>query len=116
MLQALHGPEHHPQSDQLRIMTYNLLADKLVCSALALAILRRLVVLTANMCGIGQALEHARELYHAIHPSLLSWEYRLPSILRELEAHRADIMCLQEVDHPKDLQPALSLLGYDPTA
>ena len=64
----------------------------------------------------GQALEHARELYYAIHPSLLSWEYRLPSLLRELEAHGADIMCLQEVDHAEDLQRELGHLGYGPAA
>ena len=62
--------------------------------------------------GVGQALEHASELYYAIHPSLLSWVYRLPSILRELEAQGADIMCLQEVDHAEDLQRELGLLGY----
>ena len=49
-------------------------------------------------------------------PHLLAWEYRLPSLLAEIAGHRADLLCLQEVDHPEQLQPELARLGCSPVA
>uniref|UniRef100_A0A8C6TQE6 Angel homolog 2 (Drosophila) n=2 Tax=Neogobius melanostomus TaxID=47308 RepID=A0A8C6TQE6_9GOBI len=54
-------------------------------------------------------------LYRHCDPLVLLWEYRLPRILREIQAHDADILCLQEVqeDHfIRQIRPALEALGY----
>ena len=53
-------------------------------------------------------------MYRAVHPTLLSWQYRMPALLRELEALQSDIMCLQEVEHLDDMQHELSRLGCLP--
>lgn len=54
-------------------------------------------------------------LYQHCPPEVLSWDYRLPRLLREIQAHNADILCLQEVqeDHfVEQIRPALEALGY----
>ncbi|XP_033846795.2 protein angel homolog 2 [Periophthalmus magnuspinnatus] len=60
-------------------------------------------------------LEDNAYLYRHCHPKVLSWEYRLPNLLQEIQHHNADILCLQEVqeDHfVMQLRPALVALGY----
>lgn len=54
-------------------------------------------------------------LYRHCSPALLAWSYRLPNLLSEIRLHRADILCLQEVqqDHYENqIRPALQELGY----
>ncbi|XP_016378515.1 protein angel homolog 2 isoform X2 [Sinocyclocheilus rhinocerous] len=54
-------------------------------------------------------------LYRHCHPPILDWHHRYPNIIKELEQHSADIMCLQEVqeDHYKQqIKPSLESLGY----
>ncbi|XP_073672597.1 protein angel homolog 2 isoform X1 [Garra rufa] len=54
-------------------------------------------------------------LYRHCHPPVLDWCHRYPNIIKELEQHSADIMCLQEVqeDHYKNqIKPSLESLGY----
>uniref|UniRef100_A0A8C1U8G2 Angel homolog 2 (Drosophila) n=1 Tax=Cyprinus carpio TaxID=7962 RepID=A0A8C1U8G2_CYPCA len=54
-------------------------------------------------------------LYRHCHPPILDWRHRYPNIIKELEQHSADIMCLQEVqeDHYKQqIKPSLESLGY----
>lgn len=54
-------------------------------------------------------------LYQHCRPGVLPWSYRFPNLLAEIRLHRADILCLQEVqqDHFEDqIKPALQDLGY----
>ncbi|XP_072218452.1 protein angel homolog 2 isoform X2 [Leuresthes tenuis] len=54
-------------------------------------------------------------LYRHCDPGILSWDYRLPNLLAEIQQHNADIVCLQEVqeDHYENqIKPALQALGY----
>ncbi|XP_061603068.1 protein angel homolog 2 [Cololabis saira] len=54
-------------------------------------------------------------LYHHCPPGVLLWDYRLPTLLTEIQQHNADILCLQEVqeDHYENqIKPALQALGY----
>ncbi|XP_052391466.1 protein angel homolog 2 isoform X1 [Carassius gibelio] len=54
-------------------------------------------------------------LYRHCHPPVLDWRHRYPNIIKELEKHSADIMCLQEVqeDHyTQQIKPSLESLGY----
>ncbi|XP_016533355.1 protein angel homolog 2 isoform X3 [Poecilia formosa] len=54
-------------------------------------------------------------LYRHCDPAVLSWPYRLPNLLAEIQQHDADILCLQEVqeDHyENEIKPALQALGY----
>ncbi|TSL47659.1 Polypeptide N-acetylgalactosaminyltransferase 14 [Bagarius yarrelli] len=54
-------------------------------------------------------------LYKHCQPGVLEWRHRFPNLLKELERHTADIMCLQEVqeDHyQKQIKPSLEQLGY----
>ncbi|XP_014862101.1 PREDICTED: protein angel homolog 2 isoform X5 [Poecilia mexicana] len=54
-------------------------------------------------------------LYRHCDPAVLSWPYRLPNLLAEIQQHDADILCLQEVqeDHYENqIKPALQALGY----
>ncbi|XP_029984228.1 protein angel homolog 2 isoform X1 [Sphaeramia orbicularis] len=54
-------------------------------------------------------------LYRHCNPGVLPWEYRLPNLLKEIQQHNADILCLQEVqeDHfVNQIKPALLALGY----
>ncbi|KAJ8355817.1 hypothetical protein SKAU_G00186110 [Synaphobranchus kaupii] len=62
-----------------------------------------------------QLLQDNAYLYKHCHSSILDWNHRFPSILKELAHHNADILCLQEVqeDHyQKQLKPSLESLGY----
>ncbi|XP_056125338.1 protein angel homolog 2 [Rhinichthys klamathensis goyatoka] len=54
-------------------------------------------------------------LYRHCDPPVLDWRHRFSNIIKELEQHSADIMCLQEVqeDHYKQqIKPSLESLGY----
>ncbi|XP_072536397.1 protein angel homolog 2 [Salminus brasiliensis] len=54
-------------------------------------------------------------LYKHCNPRVLEWRHRFTNIIKELEQHSADIMCLQEVqeDHyQKQIKPMLESLGY----
>ena len=68
-------------------------------------------LISYNILAAQLAEQHAGELYRAVHPGLLTWTYRLPQLLREIASHQADLLCLQEVDHPEQLQPGLAHLG-----
>lgn len=45
-------------------------------------------------------------------PEALEWPHRLPLVLEEILASRADVACLQEVNHFDDLAAALAPVGY----
>ncbi|KAG1963535.1 protein angel homolog 2 isoform X2 [Pimephales promelas] len=54
-------------------------------------------------------------LYRHCNPPVLDWHHRFSNIIKELEQHSADIMCLQEVqeDHyQQQIKPSLESLGY----
>ncbi|KAG8451563.1 hypothetical protein GDO86_003675 [Hymenochirus boettgeri] len=60
-------------------------------------------------------IEQTPALYQHCDPSILSWDYRWPYILQELQHWEADIICLQEVqqDHYiEQVLPSLSAMGY----
>ncbi|XP_028809034.1 protein angel homolog 2 isoform X1 [Denticeps clupeoides] len=62
-----------------------------------------------------QLLRDNAYLYQHCRGGVLDWRHRFPNIIRELEQHSPDIMCLQEVqeDHYQDqIKPALESLGY----
>ncbi|KAF3703170.1 Protein angel -like protein 2 [Channa argus] len=62
-----------------------------------------------------ELLQDNTYLYEHCNPSVLSWDYRLPCLLAEIQQHNADILCLQEVqeDHYENqIKPALQALGY----
>ncbi|XP_008291596.1 protein angel homolog 2 [Stegastes partitus] len=62
-----------------------------------------------------ELLQDNAYLYRHCNPSVLSWEYRRPNLLAEIQQHNADILCLQEVqeDHYENqIKPALQALGY----
>ncbi|KAI4795816.1 hypothetical protein KUCAC02_029629 [Chaenocephalus aceratus] len=62
-----------------------------------------------------QLLQDNAYLYRHCPPAVLSWDYRRPNLLAEIQQHDADILCLQEVqeDHYEEqLKPALQALGY----
>ncbi|CAL8463659.1 g3193 [Coccomyxa elongata] len=78
----------HPLFANVRIMSYNILADQL-------------------------AHEHAHELYRACPRWCLQWQHRGPAILAEIEHWAPVIGCLQEVDHPEEFHSFLQQLGYE---
>ncbi|XP_030627493.1 protein angel homolog 2 [Chanos chanos] len=54
-------------------------------------------------------------LYRHCSLPILDWSYRFSNILKELEQHNADVICLQEVqeDHyMNQIKPSLESLGY----
>ncbi|KAK7906661.1 hypothetical protein WMY93_015273 [Mugilogobius chulae] len=54
-------------------------------------------------------------LYRHCEPEVLLWDFRLPNLLREIQQHQADILCLQEVQenhYKQQIRPALEALGY----
>nr|DBA14604.1 TPA: hypothetical protein GDO54_005546 [Pyxicephalus adspersus] len=60
-------------------------------------------------------IEQNPHLYLHCPPSILTWDYRWPNLLQELQHWEADILCLQEVqeNHYKDqIQPSLKSMGY----
>ncbi|NP_001090474.1 angel homolog 2 L homeolog [Xenopus laevis] len=60
-------------------------------------------------------LEDNSHLYGHCRRPLLSWSFRLPNILKELEDMNADILCLQEVQenhYQTQIKPSLESLGY----
>ncbi|KAL3052128.1 hypothetical protein OYC64_004811 [Pagothenia borchgrevinki] len=62
-----------------------------------------------------QLLQDNAYLYRHCPPAVLSWDYRRPNLLAEIQQHDADILCLQEVqeDHYEEqIKPALQALGY----
>ncbi|KAK2855902.1 hypothetical protein Q5P01_004637 [Channa striata] len=62
-----------------------------------------------------ELLQDNSYLYEHCDPRVLSWDYRRPNLLTEIQQHNADILCLQEVqeDHYENqIKPALQALGY----
>ncbi|BDA48472.1 probable protein angel homolog 2 at N-terminal half [Coccomyxa sp. Obi] len=80
--------QEHPLFANVRIMSYNILADQL-------------------------AHEHAHELYRACPRWCLQWQHRGPAILAEIEHWAPNIGCLQEVDHLEEFHSFLQQLGYE---
>eukprot|EP00243_Klebsormidium_subtile_P010882 TRINITY_DN5960_c0_g1_i1.p1 TRINITY_DN5960_c0_g1~~TRINITY_DN5960_c0_g1_i1.p1 ORF type:complete len:339 (+),score=33.97 TRINITY_DN5960_c0_g1_i1:172-1188(+) len=77
--------ESPAQTSQVRILTWNTLAD-----------------------GLAQHGDFVK-----VPSKLLDWESRAPLLLRELEEAGADVICLQEVNHFDDcFLPKLEKLGY----
>ncbi|KAJ8270671.1 hypothetical protein GJAV_G00117850 [Gymnothorax javanicus] len=71
-------------------------------------------VMSYNILSQQLLLDNAY-LYKHCHSSVLDWNHRFPNILKELEQHNADILCLQEVqeDHYQNqIKPSLESLGY----
>lgn len=85
--------QHYTQSPDIRIMTYNLLADQYAST------------------------EAAKNRIFAHCPtSFLQPDYRRPLVLGEILGYKADVICLQEVDEKmfsQLLQPALKVYGYE---
>lgn len=61
---------------------------------------------------LSQALGTNNDNFVACPERALDWGVRRPLLLQELAAATPDIICLQEVDHYKFLEAALSPLGY----
>ncbi|KAJ1524982.1 hypothetical protein ONE63_009833 [Megalurothrips usitatus] len=61
---------------------------------------------------LSQALGTNNDNFVACPEAALDWNVRRPLMLQELAAACPDIICLQEVDHYKFLETALSPLGY----
>ncbi|KAG9282571.1 hypothetical protein AMEX_G1250 [Astyanax mexicanus] len=79
----------HKQTFDFSVMSYNILSQELLLSN--------------------------AYLYKHCNPRILEWRHRFTNIIKELERHNADIMCLQEVqeDHyQKQIKPTLESLGY----
>ncbi|KAH7315384.1 hypothetical protein KP509_21G047100 [Ceratopteris richardii] len=58
------------------------------------------------------ANRHRKQLYQSIPYSTLEWPSRRSKLLSDLARISADIICLQELDQFKDLEPHLSRRGY----
>ncbi|KAI4889813.1 hypothetical protein NFI96_032464 [Prochilodus magdalenae] len=79
----------HGQTFDFSVMSYNILSQELLLSN--------------------------AYLYKHCNPHVLEWRHRFTNIIKELEQHSADIMCLQEVqeDHyQRQIKPTLESLGY----
>ncbi|CAD7704921.1 unnamed protein product [Ostreobium quekettii] len=76
-----------PNGCQLRVMTYNILAEHL-------------------------AHKHVEDLYPNCPREFLSWRYRWRLIRNEIQYHRPDVVCLQEVDRFDQIQAELDPMGY----
>ncbi|XP_063074176.1 protein angel homolog 2 [Engraulis encrasicolus] len=62
-----------------------------------------------------QLLHENSYLYRHCSVPVLDWKYRYANIMKEIEEHNADILCLQEVqeDHyVSQMKPSLEALGY----
>eukprot|EP00878_Enallax_costatus_P038967 GHUV01044471.1.p1 GENE.GHUV01044471.1~~GHUV01044471.1.p1 ORF type:complete len:279 (+),score=66.96 GHUV01044471.1:521-1357(+) len=73
------------QAHQVRVLTYNILADKY------------------------------KRFHPYCPPEYLDWSYRYPRILQELQSYSPDILCLQEVEqtvYDSHLQPWMQQQGY----
>ncbi|KAI1292025.1 putative phosphodiesterase [Halotydeus destructor] len=79
--------------DELRVVTYNVLAD-----------------LYADQ-------DYTREVLHSYCPAeALSFEYRRPLLLKEIAGYNSDLLCLQEVDakaFDRDYKPFFAMNGMD---
>jgi len=74
-----------PRGEQLHLMQYNLLADRLA---------------------------HPHR-YAYVPLDILSFSYRSARILEEIRTSDCDVLCLQEMDHAQDVYlPALDKMGY----
>ena len=124
-------------SHSIRIMSYNILADLLVCcwahntintqisSAASFSPLMKLLIISLGMSPmlrdmscmayftvlLLQAHEHADELYRACPKWCISWQQRGPGIMAEILHWAPDIGCLQEVDHPEEFREFLQEHG-----
>ncbi|XP_066533071.1 protein angel homolog 2 isoform X2 [Hoplias malabaricus] len=79
----------HKQTFDFTVMSYNILSQELLLSN--------------------------AYLYKHCNPHVLEWGHRFPNIIKELELHNTDIMCLQEVqeDHyHRQIKPRLESQGY----
>ncbi|NXL93498.1 ANGE1 protein, partial [Alectura lathami] len=74
---------------EFRVMSYNILAQDLV--------------------------EQGLDLYLHCPPDILSWDYRLPNILQEIQHWDPDVLCLQEVQENhywEQLEPTFKKMGF----
>ncbi|XP_009992270.1 PREDICTED: protein angel homolog 1 [Chaetura pelagica] len=74
---------------EFRVMSYNILAQDLV--------------------------EQGLDLYLHCHPDILSWNYRLPNLLQEIQHWDPDVLCLQEVQENhywEQLEPTFKEMGF----
>ncbi|NXM62225.1 ANGE1 protein, partial [Illadopsis cleaveri] len=75
---------------EFRVMSYNILAQDLV--------------------------EQGLDLYVHCHPDILSWNYRLPNLLQEIQHWDPDVLCLQEVQENhywEQLEPTFKEMGFE---
>ncbi|KAH7299528.1 hypothetical protein KP509_24G016600 [Ceratopteris richardii] len=70
-------------------------------------------VVSYNILGVDNAIQHSRELYWHIPSFIMDWSYRKKRILLELGLWSADVICLQEVDRFDELQSDLVQQGYE---
>ncbi|NXG42984.1 ANGE1 protein, partial [Psilopogon haemacephalus] len=74
---------------EFRVMSYNILAQDLV--------------------------EQGLDLYLHCHQDILSWNYRLPNLLQEIQHWDPDVLCLQEVQENhywEQLEPTFKAMGF----
>ncbi|NWI95356.1 ANGE1 protein, partial [Pitta sordida] len=74
---------------EFRVMSYNILAQDLV--------------------------EQGLDLYVHCHQDILSWNYRLPNLLQEIQHWDPDVLCLQEVQENhywEQLEPTFKEMGF----
>ena len=69
-------------------------------------------VMSYNVLADAYANEHARELYSSVPDECLCWSSRSRLLEKEISHWSPDIVCLQEVDHFKDIERLLRPHGY----
>jgi len=75
--------------DDFTVMIWNILADSLSTSSF-----------------------HGNLPFPFVDQTILSWDHRLPLILKEIENVNPDVLCLMEVDRFQDLEAELGGRGY----
>lgn len=119
---ASRGAPRVSQSEPLlRIVSYNVLADKWKGCVLQLLCRRRCCCcsstarLPLHASCPGSHAPAARSAHSYVPPELLAWAHRGPAILAQLDAWRPDLLALQEVEaavYEQQLQPWAAARGY----
>lgn len=70
-------------------------------------------VMSWNILADTAVQDHYETLYRQVPSVFLDWNGRKYKVLKEIEALRPHILCLQEVDHFEELKEDLRFKGYD---
>ena len=71
-----------------------------------------ITVMSYNVLADAYANKHRRELYTRVPTTCLSWKNRVELLVQEVGHWRPTIVCMQEVDHFRDLEIKLEAQGY----